>query len=69
MIDQCKSYGLIDYLHINLNIDKFNHIKQNIGCGNIYNEDDLRISIYYVPKNNLMKLHDHDNMKVLSYLI
>jgi hypothetical protein len=41
----------------------------SMGIRTIYAHPHLRLTIYRVPQSTIMKLHDHPNMNVLSYII
>lgn len=40
-----------------------------IGIRNILIQGPLRITIYYLPQGQIMKLHDHPQMEVVNYVI
>ena len=42
---------------------------EGIAMGNIYFNHPLRISVYFLPKGETMKLHDHPNMEVVNYIL
>jgi quercetin dioxygenase-like cupin family protein len=43
-------------------------ITSGLGICRIYEKHPLRISLYYIPAGETMKLHDHPGMEVISYL-
>jgi len=40
-----------------------------IAVRNLYSHDDLRLSVYCLPKGAVMPIHDHPSMFVLTYLL
>lgn len=40
-----------------------------IGARNIFSHPQLRITIFHIPQNKTMKLHNHPHMHVLTYIL
>ena len=56
--------------HLNIFIDDLDFQSSGkIGVRHLYQEPDLRLSVYCLPKGSKMKLHDHPTMKVLAYIL
>lgn len=45
------------------------HIQQGVGICNFYAEQALRVTAYYLPQGEIMKLHDHPQMEIISYML
>ena len=52
-----------------LGLDKASNITAGIGIRNIFKKGGLRISFYYLPKGEVMKMHDHPEMLVITFVI
>lgn len=48
---------------------KASTITKGVGICNIMDQYPLRITVYYLPQGEIMKLHDHPTMEVVSYLL
>ena len=42
---------------------------QKVGIRTIYSHKNLRLSVYHLPKNLIMKMHDHPSMQVMTYVL
>jgi len=40
-----------------------------IGIRNIFEKGGLRITLYYMPKEEAMQLHNHPSMLVITYML
>lgn len=52
-----------------LQLDHASTITSGIGIRNIFEFDSMRMTIYYLPQGEVMKLHDHPRMQVISYVL
>lgn len=43
--------------------------KNAIGIRNIFENPNLRLTVYYLQEGNIMKLHDHNEMHVISKVL
>ncbi len=53
-----------------MRLDKnISNITNEVGICNILDEFPLRITVYYLPQGEVMKLHDHPRMEIINYLL
>jgi hypothetical protein len=43
--------------------------KKAIGIRNLFEDPNLRLTVYYLEQGNIMKLHDHNEMHVVSKVL
>jgi quercetin dioxygenase-like cupin family protein len=53
----------------NLGLEKAEKVNKGIGIRNIFEKGGLRITLYYMPEGEIMKLHNHPSMLVITYIL
>ena len=67
LLEQCHQYSIFDFMGFKINM--LRKITTGVGIRTLFDFQDLRISLYYLPTDTVMKLHDHHNMQVISYIL
>lgn len=67
LLEQCHKYSIFDFMGFKINM--LRKVTTGVGIRTLFDYEDLRISLYYLPIDTVMKLHDHHDMQVISYVL